>query len=376
MLLSLIVVLTVYLFLLTALTIGWYKMIHKTNANPVSSSLSLITVIVPFRNEAHCLPSLINSLALLNYPEEKFEVVLVNDHSEDESAQALGLLIRNRPNFRQLDLGDNEVGKKMALTKGIELGVGEIIVTTDADCRVPGDWLAQINNAMQSKSTQMVFGGVKFDPTNSFFARLQAMEFASLIGSGAASIGLGYFTMCNGANLAFRKSAFVEVGGYDGNFGIPSGDDEFLASKILTKYPGSVKFLKERDAVVGTLPQPTVNDFINQRLRWAGKWKFNKSWLTKLVALAVLFTQIVFVCLVVSLFRHNGNEMIVASLIMIKFFLEGAFLYSVYRFLEVRWSWVSFFVLQFIYPLYVIGIGIVSQGRYYDWKGRRLSHKV
>lgn len=339
------------------------------------STQRFVSVIVPFRNEENQIHHLIKSLTDLNYPTTKFEVILVNDHSEDNSENVVKSLINDKFNFSLINLIDNKYGKKNAITKGVGLAKGELVATTDADCLVPNNWLQIINASFDNDTIQMVFGGVSLKG-NSFFAQLQAIEFSSLIGSGAATLRFGLFTMCNGANLAFRKSSFESVNGYEGNLEVPSGDDEFLARKIVKAFPGSIYFLKDKGAVVVSRPTDTIKAFVHQRLRWAGKWKYNSSLLSKFLAIQIILLQIAFIGLMLIAFSNMELTRLVVPLIGVKILLEIMVIHPVARFLGIRWSWAAFLLLQLIYPFYVVGIGIMSQGMAYKWKGRSLSHKM
>lgn len=368
------VVMISYFFLLLFMMWGWKK-VRRHSLN-TSGELISISVLVPFRNEAIHIHHLIHSLANINYPLDQFEVIFINDHSEDNSEQVVRSLIHDKLNFTLINLDKATQGKKMAITYGVSMANHELIATTDADCIVPSEWLQKINDSFYNDKTKLVFGGVGLKTTTSFFSKVQALEFTSLIGSGAATMGFGIFTMCNGANLAYRKEAFNKVNGYEGNLNIASGDDEFLARKIETAYPESIKFMNNADAVVVSRPTTSAKGFIQQRLRWAGKWKYNASLMTKLLAFYILLVQMVFVGLMISAAMLTEYLWIPLSLVVVKLLLECSFLRSVGRFLKVKWIWGAFFVLQLIYPLYVIGIGIVSQLSTYEWKGRRLSHKM
>lgn len=368
------VVMISYFFLLLFLMWGWKKVSRQTTTTP--DDLSAVTVLVPLRNEAIHIHHLIHSLANINYPLDKFEVIFINDHSEDNSAQVIKSLIHDKPNFTLTNLDEEKMGKKMAITDGVNKAKHELIATTDADCVVPTDWLQKINESFGKEKVNMVFGGVGLKTTSSFFSKIQALEFTSLIGSGAATMGLGFFTICNGANLAYKKKVFEKVKGYEGNLNIASGDDEFLARKIAAAYPGSVRFMNNSDSVVVSRPAAGVSGFIQQRLRWAGKWKHNASLMTKLLALYIILVQMVFVGLMISAVMVTENLWLLLSLVALKLLLEYWFLHSVGRFLKVKWFGGAFFVLQLIYPLYVMGIGIVSQLSTYEWRGRRLSHKM
>lgn len=365
------VVMASYFILLVLLLYGWNKL------TPADSSIGeqrVISVVVPFRNEENHIHHLIRSLSDLNYPREKFEVIFVNDHSDDNSENVIKSLIHDKGNFSIVNLDATQRGKKSAITKGVLLAKGELIATTDADCTVQRNWLHIISTSFDD-DMHMVFGGVVLKGS-SFFSQLQAIEFSSLIGSGAATLGLGFFTMCNGANMAYKKKSFELVNGYEGNLSVPSGDDEFLARKILTAFPQSIRFLKDKESVVTSRAATTSKTFVHQRLRWAGKWKYNSSWLSKLLAVQILLVQMAFIGLLVLPFIWIEPVWLIFLLIVVKMSLEIALIYPVARFLGAKWTWSAFLILQLIYPLYVIGIGIMSLGMTYQWKGRSLSHKM
>ncbi len=198
-------------------------------------------------------------------------------------------------------------GKKEALTTGINSSRGEIIVTTDGDCRVSVEWLKTVQKYFQAPRTKMVFGGVKLEGS-SFFSALQSHEFLSLLGTGAATLWYGFPSMCNGANLAFRKAIFFEVGGYANNLHIPSGDDEFLMRKIFQLYPDGIQFVSDSDAVVYTPASPELKEFVHQRVRWAGKWKHDLSSWNAVLAIFIFCFQLSVLCYPLSL-RWDGSAL-------------------------------------------------------------------
>ena len=213
----------------------------------------------------------------------------------------------------------------------------------------------------------MLVGAVKLTGDRSFLARIQTVEFASLVGSTAAAIGLRHPMMCNGANLAFRKSIFEEVNGYEGNTHIASGDDEFLMRKIATRYPGGIRFLNYYEAVVSTRALTTLRDFYDQRIRWAGKWKHNSDALARLLAVFIFISQIAFAGLLIHNVGKPGGTL---GLVISKLFLEGVFIFWVTRFLDRRFDILAFLTLQIFYPFYVLIIGVSSFFSSYRWKNR------
>lgn len=364
-----------YFILLIAFYVGWKRTLSPSVGNSGEENKS-ISIVIPYRNEAGTIPILLDSLRRLDYPDNKLEVIWVNDHSEDGSETLLKKMGGENGLFKLLALSAGVYGKKQAITLGVQQATGEVIAITDADCKVPRLWLKRINQAFGQEDVKLVFGGVRMEDGQSFFSRLQAMEFAGLVGSAVSTLGLGFFSMCNGANLAFLKSAFTAVDGYEGNMQIPSGDDEFLGRKIAQAYPRPIRFLAFADAVVTTRPLPTGYDFMQQRIRWAGKWKYNQSAATRFLAFSVFVSQLAFVGLAGAALLGGIGWIQALALWGIKIILEAVYLTSVGRFLNSTWRWALFAVLQFIYPLYVLTTVVLSQTGAYHWKGRKLSHKI
>ncbi|MFZ5970651.1 MAG: glycosyltransferase [Bacteroidota bacterium] len=366
----LVTVFAAYAGLLLWLLLGWAK-VQETAGKP-DGQLRTITVVVPFRNEQRHLTDLLTDLASQNYPAEKWNAILVDDHSTDRSTEVVA-----RFNFpgKVIRLQGAE-GKKAALTAGIRAADGLIIATTDADVRLSPSWLAEINGAFSRPETKMVVGPVSLAPGNTWFQRLQWLEFASLAGVTAAGLGWGVPVMCNGANLAFLKPAFEEVEGYAGNAHISSGDDEFLMRKVAARWRGSVKFLFSGSAIAVTQPLASLSSFIHQRVRWAGKWKHNNSLSARLMAVFIALFHIGFLVGLVAAGCGLVEWKLFGWLWLMRFFGEAVFLLSVTGFLQQNantragWSWVNFLALQFLYSLYVVAIGFASLVVRPKWKGR------
>lgn len=356
--------------LVLALITGWQLTIERDDSKLTLSKFLKISVIVPFRDEEQNLPALLESFNQLDYPAEHTEFIFVDDHSSDSSQGVIKEFIEARSNAKLLQLESGKQGKKQALAHAIGNASGEIILTTDADCTVSPKWLSVVSNSFQNEEIRMLVGAVKIIPSKSFFSKMQSLEFASLIGSGAATLLYGLPTMSNGANLAFRKSAFSDVDGYKDNFNIPSGDDEFLMRKINHKFPKSIAFLSNPESVVSTQPQQSLSIFIQQRIRWAGKWKFNQSLFTKLLAIFIFIFQTSVIFLSISVVVGWLPAKVFSVLMGTKLLVEFLFLYQVFNFLKLKWSWTSFLALQFIYPFYVFAVAVLSQKKSFVWKGR------
>jgi poly-beta-1,6-N-acetyl-D-glucosamine synthase len=355
------VVFILYFLLIALFLVGWKRATHVKPEVHTAKDL-FISVIVPVRNEELTIGNLLTALAAQQY--KNFEIIVVNDDSEDET-----LWMVSRYDMKNLQvIHSRGKGKKAAISAGVKVARGAIIVTTDADCSVPPEWLRHIGDHFRNPRAMMAFGGVRLTGDDNFFHSLQAMEFSSLIGAGASTAAFGFPSLCNGANLAYRKKAFSDVKGYEDNMAIPSGDDEFLMRKIHQRYPGGIEFLNSHETVVSTGSQPSPERLINQRIRWASKWRYNSSIFAKSLAVIVLLFQLS--CMINWFYVFTPFILQSLFLIAVKMILEAAFLLQVCRFLGAQWNWLGFFALQILYPPYVVGVGVASVFVPFEWKKR------
>lgn len=357
-----------YFILVVALIAGWNMAIKKKSI--VDQTVEpFISVVIPARNEANNIGRIVNDIKNQDYT--AFEVIIVDDHSDDQTQAFARDAIANDGRF-QISRSQRD-GKKEALTHGIALAKGTIIVTTDADCSVPKSWLTNVNKQFRHDDVKMAFGAVKIQEEANFFSVIQAIEFSSLIGSGVATHAFGFPTMCNGANLAFRKATFDEVDGYGDNVHIPSGDDEFLLRKVFAKYPHGIAFINQPEATVSTGAQRSCRTFVNQRIRWAGKWKHHRSYGSMMLGLFIFLVQLCSLVLPILTIAGSVSLTLCLFLVSIKIVLEFIFLKGITTFLRNKWSWRVFLLLEAFYPAYVVFIGFLSNFRSFYWKGRRLT---
>lgn len=335
-----------------------------------------ITVIVPVRNEAENIRFLLRDLQAQNYPVSLLQVLVINDQSTDATEQ-LAKSMKGKVSYDlqviNLQLPENFRGssKKLAITQAITMASGKIIVTTDGDCRIGNDWLASLSYPLQEKKAVFVAAPVTFMGEGTFFQQLQTIEFASLIVSGAVAIALNRPNMCNGANLAYLKEAFIHVKGYQGNEGIASGDDEFLLQKISRNFaPQQIIYQKSKKAVVQTWPQQNWLQFAQQRKRWAGKWKKHGNPLVMTLAIFIFLFNVSFIIAICYLVLTPRFNILVFTLIFSKILLEFILLKNALEFLNKKLNLLKFMVLQILYPFYVIYFGVAANFGSFSWKGR------
>ncbi len=354
-----------YLFLLLLIS-GWQRAVGGQRT-ATGTLAELVSVIVPFRNEADNLPRLIEALSRQTCT--RFETILVDDHSEDGGYALADELIRGKNDIRLVR--SNGTGKKQALTTGIDVARGGIIAVTDADSVPPPGWLETLSSYFSDPNVKLAFGTVRIMPGSGIWHALQEMEFCSVLGTGVAMHAWNMPVFCNGANLGFRADAFREVRGYQDNLHIPSGDDEFLLRKISARYPNAVRFMNEPEIVVDTPAQPTLASFVSQRIRWAGKWRYTGSIATIVTTLLMVLVQVGFIALVV-IGISGIHAKTVLFLILGKAFLEFILIFNVATHLGTRIRPAYFIMLQAVYPFYVLLTGILATFSSYTWKGRNL----
>lgn len=354
-----------YLLLVGLLVYAWIRSPHTSSPRDVSDQIE-VTIVIAARNESQSIVTLLKDISNQTYA--NFRTIVVDDHSVDDTYNLVRTFGQSDQRFSVIK--NSGEGKKAALTTGIKMSETELIVTTDADCRVDEQWLETMVAQFHAPKIKLVFGGVKIE-SSSFFGSLQSHEFMSLVGTSAATLWWGVPSMCNGANLAFRKSVFLAVRGYENNFHIPSGDDEFLMHKIFQRYPYSVRFVSDRQAIVRTYAV-SLKQFIHQRVRWAGKWSHNLSPWNILLAMFIFLFQASVIVLPVAAMSGYINPFLATTLLLSKAGLEFLFLKRISNFLNVRWSWRAFLTLQLIYPIYVIVIATISSFFSFEWKGRTL----
>ncbi len=281
----------------------------ETEAEPTSHHTDetdglFFSVVVAARDESIRIAGLFDALAKQSWHPDRFEVVVVDDHSSDDTlalAEAYAKRL-HQPCFRVISSRDRGClpGKKHALDLGVRDARGTYIVTTDADCQPGVGWLGAVASCIAATKADMILGPVQIDGAISPFAKMQELEFMSLMGVTGGSTSVGRPVMANGANLAFRKKLFVALEGYTGNMQYASGDDVFLLHKFKRRPDCRMVFLKDRAAVVQTAASNSLGAFFRQRGRWAGKAVGYKDWFTLLVGgVVALFNMMLMASLIV-----------------------------------------------------------------------------
>jgi cellulose synthase/poly-beta-1,6-N-acetylglucosamine synthase-like glycosyltransferase len=360
---------SLYLLILVYLIKGWSNL--KRPKTSIGEPNIKVTILIAARNEEARINYTIDDILAQDYPKHLTEIIIVDDHSTDRTADIIRGYADRGVKLLQLN-EDKPLNsyKKKAIAQAIGLSTGELMVATDADCRMGTKWLSSIVNYFETSGSVMISSPVAYFEEKSLFEYMQTLEFAYLIGIGAAFIGNKKASTCNGANLAYRKDVFYEVGGFKGIDDLASGDDELLLQKVAERYPGRISFLKLREAIVYTHAKHTLNEFLQQRRRWASKSVKYKD--KKIVALAVgiwLFNLSLLVNAALGFYNIHFLKLFALQFIL-KYLFELIFLLPITAFLK-RTSLVSLLILIIpVHVIYFVYIGLLGNTRKYVWKGR------
>lgn len=363
-----------YSFLLLGFLYGWKKTpdFQLKTETPKNN----FSIIVPFRNEAKNLPGLFQSLTKLNYPAHKFEILLVDDDSRDDSKLRADAFKLDFSHLKIQVIENKRLStspKKDAIQTAISHSSFEYILTTDADCMVPENWLSCYDLELQSQVSKMIAGPVGFiqdtGKKKALFQSFEELDFLSLQATTVGAFGLGKAFLCNGANLCYEKEAFIKHAGFNKHQEIASGDDVFLLQQFQDKNI-PVSFLKSQEALVKTRLQPDLKGLINQRIRWAAKTTSYNSFFAKYTAAIVFFMNLSILVYgflaLFSLFPYQYFMLI----FLIKFNLDAAMIYLAAKFIKREAVMRNYFWSSLIYPFFSVGIALLSLFKGFEWKGR------
>jgi glycosyltransferase involved in cell wall biosynthesis len=336
-----------------------------------------VSIIIPARNEEKNIGPLLKALQEQTYPKELFEIVVVDDHSTDATVE----IVMQFPGVKLLKLEEDAINsyKKKAIEKGIAAAYGDIIITTDADCIPPSEWLQTIVSFKERTNAVFIVAPVVFHLPSPFDGEglgvrlFQAMDFMVLQGITGASVYKKIHSMCNGANLAYERKVFYEVNGFTGIDHIASGDDMLLMHKIATKYPDRIHYLKSTDAIVSTKPMQSWSTFFNQRIRWASKaLHYNDKRIFWVLLLVYLFNLSFLVLLIAGCWNHSFWLYFLIAWVL-KTIVELPFFDALARFFNKQWAIKWFFFFQPVHIFYTVISGLLGQFGKYEWKGRKVS---
>ncbi len=347
---------------------------------------TLLSIIIPARNEQHNIAACLDSVCNQSYPKNLFEVIVIDDHSTDNTPAIVKKYAAQ--NVKLISLKDKVEGqqlnsyKKKAIEIALTEANGELIITTDADCFVKENWLQTIAAFYQQTNAAFIAMPVLYDCSNRFIEIFQALDFMTLQGITGASVYKKIHSMCNGANLAYTRQAFEEVNGFKGIDNIASGDDMLLMHKIYKLQPDKVFFLKSQEVIVHTAPAKTIRDFFNQRIRWASKAdKYDDKRIFWVLLLVYVFNLLLVALPVIAAVKNIQCSILNIQFSILDFWLclligktiiELIFLLPVAKFFNKQSLLWLFPIAQPFHILYTVIAGWLGKFGSYEWKQRKV----
>lgn len=329
------------------------------------------SIIVPFRNEAQHLPELLKSLSQLNYPKSLFEIILFDDHSEDES-KAICERWKNQNTDLKIKLFDNQnlakSPKKSALLTAIDEVTREYIITTDADCLLPENWLLHFDLHFQNHNSDLVAGPVKMIENFKFWTKFQVLDMMSLQVIGLGSFKTPSALFCNAANLCYKTETLKEIQAFDKHKDLISGDDVFNLEEF-QKQSKAVNAIVHPEATVWTYTEDSFQNLAQQRIRWASKAKFySNKWLL-FIGLIVLFSNFGLVLSLVLAFIFESYHHF-WWLWIFKLGVDFYVLYVGNQFFKNNLCSRDYLIMLLVYPFVCSYLGVLSLTGKFNWKGR------
>ena len=335
-----------------------------------------VSIVIPAKNEAKNIVNILNNLSQQTYPEDLFEVIVVDDKSQDYTATIVNDFMGNISNLQLLSTAGVESSlryKKHPLNLGIRKSQGEILLLTDADCTVSSNWIAAMVSSF-TENVGMVIGYSEASPVRTITQKLEALDFLMLLSAARGSAALGDPYACTGQNLAYRRQAFDAVEGFSAFASQVGGDDTLLMQQIKRQTSWEIVFSPDPDSFVKSTPQETAWGFITQRIRWATDtlqvWKTDPLFFGIIVV--TFLANLLSLTFPFMLFNNPLLIPIVCYGLCAKFVVEGAVMLkgtSFFNRQELRSVYLLWFLLQIPYITFM---GLLSFfGNFLPWGGKQ-----
>ena len=349
-----------------------WNAIPSSVLNDTSAAKTKISVIIPARNEEATISKCIDAIAAQTYPSNLIEIIVIDDHSTDKTKEmAEKALSGIKISSKIISNGQNLHGKKSAITEAVRNALGELLIITDADCQSGIKWLSTIESEYRKSGAFMLCGPVQIKHETGFLAQFQSLELCGLSLLSGGGIQAGIPLLCNGANMAYTRKLFEDVEGFKGIDYNPTGDDILLMFKVNRKYPGKIVYLKSKDAIVTTLAQKSLKDFMSQRIRWASKGLSSKNIGNSLVSILVFGSN--FLSIVAIFLLIIRAELFPVLILGIVLKITADFLLLLFGsdfFDKKKLLWIFPFA-EIVTMAYISWVGIVANFASYKWKDRQ-----
>jgi biofilm PGA synthesis N-glycosyltransferase PgaC len=367
------VIFLLYVSIIGRISYGWLKQRYSENSG--SLPRTMVSIIIPVRNEESGIGRCLSGLLMQDYPGQLMEIIVVDDHSVDDTLEIVRRIAVNSSDIRisVLSLTLSE-GKKAAIQLAVKCASGSLILCTDGDCTHPATWVGSMVNVYEKEQPAFISGPVLLKPGVGFFSLFQEIEFMSLVASGAGAINAGYPIMCNGANLGFTAEAYRNLEPDAMKPGLSSGDDVFLMLAMKRAYGAEkILFVKNKAAIVTAYAPKTIAGFLKQRLRWVSKSKAYRDGFLILTAVSVFAMNALFLAFAFAGLFYLKYLLLCLSIFVIKLAADLPLLISFADFAgKRRLIWFIPIAQPFV-ALFTVISAIAGNLGSVTWKGRKVN---
>lgn len=354
-------IVAVYFVFIAVIIIGASKSYKKLD----DTDLPSVSIIVAARNEEKNIYDCIKSLDQLEFPDDKIEIILVDDNSIDRTGEIIDEFITSKPKFKKI-ISDkakgNLKGKTLAIANGIDYSKNEIIMTTDADCTVSPNWAKTLASYYVDDSIALV-NGITNQHDVDIFSGIQSIDFILLLLAASGTMNLGRPMSCIGNNMSYRKSVYTEVGGYEGlEFSVTEDYRLLMAIHNLKKY--KTIYPVDRNSLVTSKACNSFGELYNQKKRWSVGGLDSESTGIALISVSFLTNLM----MILSIFFFSSN---IIPIIGFKLIVDYFYIAPVHQKLGLKLKMGKFLLFEFYYSLYVVVMPLILLfTRKVVWKDR------
>ena len=333
-----------------------------------NKKINSISIIVAARNEERYLPLLLEKIANQNYPRDKYEIVLADDRSTDRTSEIIWKFQNKYSNIKAIRIEKENiklVGKKGALDAAIKAAKHEILAFTDADCLPSENWLKEINKYF-SEETDFVTGYSPLINFPQFLSMLKNLERASIFSITAGGFAWNWGVTCTARNMAYRKSIFNKVNGFEGIGHLKSGDDDLMLQKM-NKHIRKMNFMFTSDSIVFSHDKENLREHADLECRRASKWKYYTFGI-KLMTLFIFLYYSVFSCSLIGAIIGTIQLSSFLNLVLIKIIPEFLLLFFFLIRIKKTRLLLAFPLAELIYLPYFIFFALKGTFGKFKWK--------
>jgi cellulose synthase/poly-beta-1,6-N-acetylglucosamine synthase-like glycosyltransferase len=370
-------------FLLTALYVTTLLVLRKglfRIKRGVNQPQPEVSVIIAARNEERHIHKCLTAILNQTYPKNKYEIIVIDDRSEDRTAEIVRSAAVNHRQISLLQIKDSSpqiASKKRAIDLGIRNAKGKIIVTTDADCRPGPCWISELVKYFEPDVGLVAgFNPYKTETSqNPIFHQMLALDYFAMACVAAASAGLGYPMSCSGGNLAYRKEVYLQIGGFNNISNWVSGDDDFFLEQVRQNTNWKIRYAAHPKTFVPTEPPENVEAFIHQRIRYASKSRHYKTPVTLALVMVYLLNFLLLLGLLLLCFSPKFLPIWFAGYLT-KTMAEFTFLKKGQKVFQMQFKSFVFLLTAVLHPIYIVLAGLLGQVANFQWKGVNYSAKI